>query len=180
MAANNDGSIVLSLFFAAGTIAGVVFRAALFYAEAVSVKNESAARRCCRLLSGWANLGNAAIHAMLVGYITANADNTSSYWEEERKLGGIEGPAGLCAFNTIAGLLALRSISMTIPLCWNVFVAFAGLALPVVWPRFVEKGLSEWPYTIIFIWWVIFFMELTAVAASATHFAIGKKKKKGE
>jgi uncharacterized membrane protein len=81
---------------------------------------------------------------------------------------------------------AIQFDKMTFPLIWNVFVAFIGTLVPMVWLRFISVGLASWPYEVVFIWFVIFFMELTAVTASVTHFAIerwggggnGKKEKK--
>eukprot|EP00984_Skeletonema_dohrnii_P003958 scaffold1355_cov106-Skeletonema_dohrnii-CCMP3373.AAC.2 len=61
---------------------------------------------------------------------------------------------------------------MTFPLCWNTFVACAGTFIPIVWLRFIKEGLACWPYEVIFIWFWIFAMELTAVSCSVTHFAI--------
>ena len=61
-------------------------------------------------------------------------------------------------------------------LAWNVFVALLGSFMPVVWPRFLAEGLAAWPYTVVFIWFGIFFMELTALVASVTHFAVGEAK----
>ena len=70
--------------------------------------------------------------------------------------------------NTAVGLHSLRGGGPTPALCWNVFVAFAGTLIPLVWLRFVEEGLATWPYVIVFIWLAIFAMELTAVSCSVT------------
>jgi hypothetical protein len=74
--------------------------------------------------------------------------------------------------NFIAGMCALRGLGMAFPLGWNSFVIIAGVFIPVVWPRFIEEGLTTWPYTIIFIWFAIFACELTAFVSSVTHAAI--------
>ena len=170
----NDGGVVVSLFFMVAAIAYAMFTAVAYYTNAVPakarVKNDPTL--LVRLLSGWANIGNAVIHAMLVIYMKANEDNPSEYWVKERALGGIEGPVFLLLLNLTAGLVALRGGSMKFPFCWNSFVACAGSFLPVVWPRFLAEGLATWPYIIIFIWFCIFAFELTAFTASATHFAL--------
>ena len=67
---------------------------------------------------------------------------------------------------------------MAFPVGWNVFVACFGSFMPIVWPRFLAEGLSSWPYVIVFIWCNIFFMELTALVASVTHYAVGGAAKK--
>lgn len=61
---------------------------------------------------------------------------------------------------------------MKFPLIWNSFVIVAGVLIPIVWLRFVEEGLTSWPYTIIFIWFLIFALELTAFTGSVTHYAL--------
>ena len=150
----NDGGVVVSLFFMVAAIAYAMFTAVAYYTNAVPakarVKNDPTL--LVRLLSGWANIGNAVIHAMLVIYMKANEDNPSEYWVKERDLGGIEGPVFLLLLNLTAGLVALRGGSMKFPFGWNSFVACAGSFLPVVWPRFLAEGLATWPYIIIFIW----------------------------
>lgn len=61
---------------------------------------------------------------------------------------------------------------MAFPQGWNSFVAISGSLLPVVWHRFIEEGLETWPCVIIFLWFAIFAMELTAFASSVLHFAL--------
>ena len=169
----NDGGIVVSLLFMVATLSYAMFSAVAYYDRYQN------GHPCylVRLLSGWANMGNCAIHVLLVIYTLSNADNTSAYWLKERELGGIEGPVFLAVLNGAAGLCALRGYTMMFPLVWNCFVAAAGTLLPIVWPRFLSEGLSDWPYTVIFIWFVIFFMELTAFTASVTHRAVSTKAK---
>ena len=59
---------------------------------------------------------------------------------------------------------------MIFPLVWNTFVAFVGTLIPLVWLRFVNVGMSSWPYEVVFMWFVIFYMELCAVTSSVTHY----------
>ena len=110
----NDGGVVVSLFFMVAAIAYAMFTAVAYYTNAVPakarVKNDPTL--LVRLLSGWANIGNAVIHAMLVIYMKANEDNPSEYWVKERDLGGIEGPVFLLLLNLTAGLVAIRGGSM--------------------------------------------------------------------
>ena len=181
----NDGGIVASIFFMAAAISFAIFNAVALYESSTRTDTNNENARLLRLLSGWANLGNSFIHILLTIYTLSNSNNESEYWVEERKLGGIEGPVGLVVINFLAGMSALKGYGMTFPVGWNSFVAVAGTFLPIVWPRFLEEGLASWPYTIVFIWFAIFFFELTAVTCSVAHFAVvrsgsNKTKSKGE
>jgi len=176
MEATNDGGVVLALFFMVATIAIAIFSAVGYYESSTRTANDADAR-LLRLISGWANIGNCIVHILLIIYILSNASNDSDYWIEERKLGGIEGPIGLAVLNFFAGYSALQNYGTKFPLGWNSFVAVTGTLLPVVWLRFLEIGLATWPYTIVFIWFAIFFFELAAVTCSVAHYAIGSKTK---
>eukprot|EP00584_Thalassiosira_punctigera_P005452 CAMPEP_0172543988 /NCGR_PEP_ID=MMETSP1067-20121228/14249_1 /TAXON_ID=265564 ORGANISM="Thalassiosira punctigera, Strain Tpunct2005C2" /NCGR_SAMPLE_ID=MMETSP1067 /ASSEMBLY_ACC=CAM_ASM_000444 /LENGTH=193 /DNA_ID=CAMNT_0013330483 /DNA_START=26 /DNA_END=607 /DNA_ORIENTATION=- len=183
----NDGGIVVALFLASGTISLAISVTVSLYELSTrksGVESDDGNRghaRLLRLLSGWANLGNAAIHLLLLTYMLSNSDNESEYWMEERKLGGIEGPVGLALFNLAAGLSATRNFTMKFPLGWNTFVALAGTLVPVVWLRFLEGGMANWPYPIVFVWFCIFFFELTAVCCSVGHVLIeGASDSKGK
>ena len=127
-----------------------------------------------RKLSGVSNLGNALLHILLVIYTISNYENNSEYWLEERKLGGIEGLVALTIINSISSICALYFKYMTFPLVWNTFVAFVGTLIPLVWLRFVSVGMMSWPYEVVFIWFMIFHMELCAVTCSVTQFLLGK------
>ena len=170
---SNDGGVVVVLFLAAGTISLAMIATVVLYEYATRKKSGGHHNaRILRLASGWSNLGNAAIHVLLALYMLANSANPSEYWTKERELGGIEGPVGLAAVNLLAGICATRNIGMKFPAGWNCFVAVAGTLMPVVWLRFLEGGLATWPYPIVFVWFCIFFFELTAVSCSLGHLAI--------
>lgn len=124
-------------------------------------------------MSGIANLGNALLHILLIIYTISNYENNSEYWLEECKLGGIEGLVILTIINSISSLCALYFKNMTFPLVWNTFVAFVGTLIPLVWLRFVSVGMVSWPYEVVFMWFMIFFMELCAVTSSVTYFLLG-------
>lgn len=170
----NDAGVVVVLFLMVAAIAYAVFTCVAHYAQVTARFNETKDRRVLRLISGFANVGNGLIHAILVCYMKANEDNNSAYWVTERELGGVEGPAGLMMINTTVGLLALlygdkfRKLSCG----WNAFVAVVGTAVPVVWHRFLAEGLTTWPHVPIFIWFFIFIMELTAFTTSVTWCAL--------
>lgn len=177
--ASTEGGVVVVLFLMVSAIALALVCGISFY----SANTDSAEKVPCRLtrlLSGWANIGNSLIHVLLIVYMLSNSENQSEYWLEERQLGGIEGPVFLVVLNLTAGLSALRGFGMAFPIGWNSFVAITGTCLPVVWPRFIAQGLGTWPYPVIFIWFSIFAMELMAVTASLTHFAISRSKDKRE
>ena len=172
---SNDGGIILVLFLMAIAIALAYFTAVIFYENHTNDDEDPA--RLLRLLVGCANIGNGVVHVVLVIYIIANKENTSEYWIEERKLGGIEGPAFLIALNFLAGFVATEGHPMLFPIIWNCFVVAAGTFVPMVWPRFLEEGLAAWPHIIVFIWFCIFTMELTAFAASVSYLVLGNKLK---
>lgn len=188
----NDGGIVASLFFMTAAIAFAIFNVVTLYESSTRTTRTADTTinngaRLLRLLSGWANLGNSVIHILLTIYTLANANNDSDYWVEERKIGGIEGPVGLAVLNFLAGISALRGYGMKFPVGWNSFVAVTGTFIPIVWLRFLEEGLASWPYTIVFVWFFIFFFELAAVTCSVAHMAIvtckscsNKSKSKGK
>ena len=69
----NDGGIVVALVLLIAALCAVYFSAIVLYASATDVvlsreKKEKVvpARRLARLLAGWANVGNAVVHALLV------------------------------------------------------------------------------------------------------------------
>ena len=180
-AVSNDGGIVVALFLMVLAKAVVMFGAVAFYANASNTSQcTDAARssRLLRLLSGWANLGNAAVHALLVMYTVGNAGDASEYWIKEREIGGVAGPVVLASINLALGLVAVLQPSawgesgMCVCVGWNTFVAVVGTAVPVVWPRFLAEGLASWPYPVVWIWLTIYACELTALVASMTWYAL--------
>ena len=173
VAVANDGGAVVATFLMVAAIAYAMFTAVSFYTySTAAIIKERKEKRLVRLLSGWANIGNSVIHALLVVYMKANEANTSDYWEKERALGGIEGPVGLMVINFSVGILALTAGWLRLSVGWNSFVALAGTAIPIVWPRFLDEGLTTWPLIIVFIWFAIFAFELTAFTSSATWLAL--------
>ena len=74
----NDGGIVVALVLLIAALCAVYFSAIVLYASATDVvlsreKKEKVvpARRLARLLAGWANVGNAVVHALLVIMLVA-------------------------------------------------------------------------------------------------------------
>jgi hypothetical protein len=168
-----DGGVVCVLFMMAAALAYALFSAVAFFAGATAAgAGERPELRRVRLLAGCANVGNGVAHALLVVYMSANAGNSDPYWEKERALGGIEGPAVIALINGAVGLLAIRAHWLSLSFGWNSFVAIVGTLVPIVWPRFLSEGLTAWPAIIIFLWFTIFAMELTASASSATWCAL--------
>ena len=167
---SNDGGIILTLFFMATIISYFTFTSVGIYE---GQQPDASKASWLRKLSGVSNLGNALLHILLIIYTISNYENNSEYWLEERKLGGIEGLVALTIINSISSLCALYLKKMIFPLVWNTFVAFVGTLIPLVWLRFVSVGMSSWPYEVVFIWFMIFYMELCAVTSSVTHFLLG-------
>lgn len=121
-------------------------------------------QKSAQILSAWSNLGNNASHWLLVAYIAAQSGGSENhlYWEREQEL-GVSGSAAL-------GVSLLHNRFIDVSLVWNLFIACAEILVPFVWLRFVEEGLTTWPYTVIFLWWIIFATEVTAFGASWTHY----------
>jgi hypothetical protein len=182
---NNDGGAVITIFLMVAAITYAMYTSITVYvnddapvrnkedkdnngddADASSNKQQT----IVRILSGWANIGNSITHLLLMIYTISNNNNQSIYWEKEREIGGIEGPIFLALLNGIIGLISLYKWSFKIPLIWNTFIIFSGTLLPIVWARFLEEGLTTWPYIILFIWFMIFAMELTAFTSSLTYY----------
>ena len=168
-----DGSVVCALFLMAAALAYALFSSVAFFAGATAAgAGERPELRRVRLLAGWANVGNAVAHALLVVYMSANAGNPDQFWEKERALVGVEGPAVLALINGAVGILAIRAHWLRLSFGWNCFVAVLGTLLPIVWPRFLSEGLTTWPAIMIFLWFAIFAAELTAIASAATWVAL--------
>jgi len=137
-----------------------------------------------RILAASANVGNGIVHLILVIYIflfddQASDDPYSAYWQREHELGvgGIAGPLFFTVANLVIGRNELRNNQghiKTISLLWNTFIAISGVAIPFVWRRFLEEGLGGWPYPVIFLWYLIFFMESVGVVAVWFHYFMAK------
>ena len=166
----NEGGVVVVLFLLMVAISYAMFSAVALYATTATTR-ERKETRLMRLLSGWANVGNGVVHALLIMVLYANRDSPLKFYVAELEE-GLAGPAFLMIINSAVGLSSLRGGGPKLAVGWNVFVAFAGTLLPIVWLRFIEDGLATWPYVIVFIWIAIFAMELTAVTCSVTWYAL--------
>ena len=85
------------------------------------------------------------------------------------------GPLGLAILNFAAGMCSIHQKHLKFPLVWNSFVIIAGTFIPLVWLRFLEEGLGSWPYFIVFVWFMIFAMELSAFSTTWTYYLIQTK-----
>mmetsp|Transcript_1458 Transcript_1458/g.3286 ORF Transcript_1458/g.3286 Transcript_1458/m.3286 type:complete len:192 (+) Transcript_1458:160-735(+) len=171
---STDGGVVLSLFLMVGAITYALYTFISVYvsnSNKIMDSNETTTQALVRLFSAGANIGNSIIHILLVVYIKANEGSDGAFWAKERELeaDGIGGPLGLAIMNFAAGMCSIHNKQMIFPLVWNSFVVVAGTLIPLVWLRFIEEGLATWPYVIIFIWFVIFAMELSAFSAIWTY-----------
>jgi magnesium-transporting ATPase (P-type) len=172
----NDGGIVLVLFLMAISIAFAAFASVRTCANHHET-TKTTLQKSSRIVSAWSNLGNSAVHWLVVAYITAKSGSGENvlYWEREEELGvgGIDGPLFFAVVNLAVGMCSLHNKFLSVSLVWNSLIAIAGIALPFVWLRFVEEGLATWPYIVVFLWWIIFAMEVSAFAASWTHHLMG-------
>jgi len=177
----NDGGIILSLFLMVAAITYAMYTSITVYVNNKPKKvndsnDETTIQTLVRTTSAWSNIGNSVMHILLIIYIRANegSSGSSAYWERERELDadGIGGPVGICILNFAAGMCSINRKQLYFPLVWNSFVIVAGTLIPLVWLRFVEEGLSSWPYFIIFVWFGIFAMELSAFSTCWTYYFI--------
>ena len=169
----NDGGIILSIFLMVAAITYAMYAAISIYVTHKPKKDsdETMVQTLVRTLSAWANIGNSVIHLLLIVYIKVNEGSEEPYWVRERELeaDGIGGPLGLAILNFAAGMCSLHKKHLSFPLFWNSFVIVAGTCIPLVWLRFLEEGLSNWPYVIIFVWFAIFSAELSGIATAWTY-----------
>lgn len=180
IANENEGGIVLSLFLMVASITYAVYASVTVYVnnkEKVEDCKETTLQTHVRTLSACANIGNSVVHLLLIIYIKVNEGSDEPYWVKERELDadGIGGPLGLTILNFAAGMCSLHQVYLSFPLVWNSFVIIAGTAIPIVWLRFLEEGLSTWPYFIILVWFSIFSAELSAFSTALTYRLITPK-----
>ena len=149
----------------------------VFVNNTKKVSDETSIQTLARVLSAWSNIGNSVVHLLLIIYIKVNEGNESAYWLKERELdpNPAAGPIGLTILNFAAGMCSAHRKYPKFPLVWNSFVVVAGTFIPLVWLRFLEEGLSTWPYFIVFVWFMIFAMELSAFSTSWTYYLIQTK-----
>lgn len=174
--AKNDGGVVVALLLLVAALCAVFFGAVATYASAdIVLTNEQKAksiraRRLARLLSGWANVGNAVVHALLVLMLVTDKERYKVFFPDEAELP--VGPVCLLVVNALVGRATLKGGGIQLGLAWNFFAAVAGSLIPIVWPKFIDVGLSTWPYLAIFLWLFIYAFEATGFFFSAVAFAL--------
>ena len=110
-----------------------------------------------RLLSGWANIGNAVVHFLLIVMLLTDTERYKVFFPDEAETPW--GPLFLLVINGVVGRSTLKGGGIMLALAWNSFVAVAGSLIPLVWPKFIDVGLATWPYLAIFLWLGIYAME---------------------
>jgi FtsH-binding integral membrane protein len=164
---------------------------ALFASVALyAYSNKNTTAETTKMLAAWANLGNSVVHGLVIAYLLGN-DTTDeaapnfAFWERERALemDGIGGPVFILLVNSTVGMMALQQKTWwkhheTAGLVWNSFAGVAGIALPSVWPRFLDQGLGGWPYPIVFLWFMILMMESVGLFASWAYYFMKKNDSK--
>jgi hypothetical protein len=195
------GSIVALVLLMATTCA-VFFGAVTLYASCDIVlpkeqKEKSVrARRLARLLSGWANMGNAVVHLLLIIALQTDTERYKLFFPDEAETP--VGPAVLLVINGLVGRSTLKGGGLTIGIhawlergtsgvmliescdralawaavAWNSFVAVMGSLIPLVWPKFIDVGLATWPPLAIFLWLGIWAFESTAFFFAWTAYAL--------
>lgn len=172
----NDGSVVVALVLLVAALSTIFFGAVTLYASADIVltgeqKQKSVrARRLARLISGWANVGNAVVHALLIIMLTTDSDRYKVFFPDEAE--APVGPLVLMVVNGLVGRATLKGGALKLSLGWNSFIALAGSLMPIVWPKFIDVGMTEWPYLAIFLWLFIYSFEATAFFTSAVAFSL--------
>ena len=85
----NDGGIIVALVLLVAALCVVFFGAVALYASADIVltteqkQKTVRARRLARLLSGWANVGNAVAHALLIVMLVTDAERYKTFFPDE-------------------------------------------------------------------------------------------------
>ena len=174
----NDGGIVVALVLLVAALATVMFSAVVVYASATEFvlsdqKKEKMipARRLSRLLTGWANVGNAVVHVLLVIMLLSDTARYKVFFPDEAEMP--VGPIILGVINALIGVKTLRGGGgILLALGWNSFVAVTGSLVPIVWPKFIDVGMSTWPYLAIFLWLGIYAFESTAFFFSVVAFSL--------
>jgi len=82
------------------------------------------------------------------------------------------GPLILGAANAWVGWSSLKSGRIQLALAWNTFVAVMGCLVPIVWPKFIDVGMSTWPHKAVFLWLFIYAFESAAFFFSAVAFVL--------
>jgi hypothetical protein len=158
----NNGGVVVALVALAGWLGiGTICALSLYASRSVTL---------ARLISGWSNFANAAVHALLIVLLATDTERfLKAGIIDADKLGG---PFGLMLINGLIGVRTLRGAGPNLAFGWNTFVAIAGSLVPMVWLTFFDVGLATWPYPIIFLWFCIYVFESTAFLTSAVWFAL--------
>mmetsp|Transcript_70598 Transcript_70598/g.117226 ORF Transcript_70598/g.117226 Transcript_70598/m.117226 type:complete len:193 (+) Transcript_70598:17-595(+) len=172
----NDGGIVVALVLLIAMLCTVFFSAIVLYASAdIAITKDQKektvrARRIARLLSGWANIGNAVVHALLIVMLVSDTKRFKVFFPDEAEMPA--GPIGLLVLNALVGLKSLKGGGIILALGWNSFIALAGSFIPIVWPKFIDVGIATWPYLAIFLWLGIYAFESAAFFFSVVAFTL--------
>ena len=182
----NDGGLIVALVLMMGALSAVFFSAIRLYASAdeYTLSNEKKekcvpARRLAKLLSGWANVGNAVVHALLVTAELTDPERYKAFFPDDFETTLPWGPIILGVINGLVGLKTLMGTGgINLSLGWNSFVAVTGSLLPVVWPKFIDVGMITWPPLAVFCWLGIYAFESTAFFFSVVAFTLRNVKPK--
>lgn len=149
----NDGAIVAVLLVMMLALAAEMLMAIGLYAT-----HQTRVARLT-LISGWSNVANAIVHLWLV--ITLYSDTDRFLQAGIADADNLVGPLVLMGIHMALGLrtLCTESAGPAFPFGWNLFVAISGSLVPIVWPEFMDVGLSRWPYLIVVLWFGIFAFE---------------------
>ena len=145
----NDGGLVATIAILVFFLAGGLLLNLWLYVSA-STPAERRATNMLRLVSGWANIGNATVHLFLVVLLATNAKKYLDAGIDDAE--NSTGPAVLLVINGAIGIRTIMGGGPMVPAVWNTFVIAAGSLMPVVWPKFLIEGLTKWPIEILFIW----------------------------
>jgi hypothetical protein len=126
---NNGGIVVALVVLAAWLGVGMVCALGLYTSRSVTL---------ARLISGWSNCANAAVHALLIVLLSSDTERFLNAGVTDAD--NVGGPLGLLLVNGLVGARTLRGAGPNLAFAWNTFVAITGSLVPMVWLSFLDKA----------------------------------------
>lgn len=154
---------VIGLYADAVLVDGVV-------PEGSTAKLETEEMQLVRLIQGWCNVANAAIHVVFAVWLKTNPEAEAYHFMK----GEWKGASGMIVVNLPIGLLSLFA-GHVYGWGWMAAQGWNFMALVVspylVWARQIP-GFHTWPYPAIAAWIAIYWCEMIAFFATCGWYAL--------